>query len=1014
MKNKISILLFLLFSIGATLFAQPVNITPTNGASVIMVGGNVSLQWTVGGGPAYTLTYTVNANPPVSVPGVASPYALGGLVNGNLVSWTITDVAPATSLATTFTVIASPTPTPAHAATGVSQATASVSWTAFDEGGFGNGNYDVEFNGTDGTYGTFVTQSLNQVGTSLALPALLYNTTYYWRVRDTDIDGIGTDGTWFQYSFTTILGPPTATAASAITATSFTANWTAHVNGGATSYRLDVSDDNFTTTLVGYTNLTVAGLSQSVTGLTAGTTYKYRVRATDGSYTSINSNEITVAVITAAPTLISPATYAVGQSVLPTLSWGAVSGATGYQLQVSTVSDFSSTISLSPAYASPATSHSFTYVTTASTVLANGTIYYWRVRASNGSGNSAWSTGGEFTTVAASTPYISNITPDGTSITIYWYPLPYSGSLKYDLFQSSNSNMSGYSTVSDLTNTYYTVTGLTPGNTYYFQVRSKNTAGTVINSYSAVQQYDVPGLPKPYASYPTSGVTNYFNPPTLYWYLGTYYPSLTFVVRYRRSDQAMPVATTAQTALTGYFHTASTNYLAALTATLTAGATYYWQVASTNDGGTTLSTFSDAADFIVYSSTPAVAPVPYLSWPVGGATSYLNPPTLYWYIGTYATGLYFQVDWTGPSNFTTGWIADNLYYTILTTLSPGTYTWKVRSALTSGGGSPSAWSSTTTFVIPTSTSSVSVPYPTAPVGIEVPSLNPTLAWFAVTPPALTYIIRISPYSSTDVNGMLNHPTVQQSAWIGTTSSTYNALGLTALVAGTTYYWQVQSTTDGGTTTSSWSYVASFTTAAGALSVVPIVVSPIQGQPINTKTTILSWAVPSSPLTHLKFDVEISKNLNFSSSVKISDLNEPFAKVDGLEQNTKYYWRVKSKNQNSTSSSSSVGEFRTNNITDVQEQIIPTAFELSQNYPNPFNPTTKIAFALQQNSYVSLKIYNMLGREIKSLLNAEMLAGNHSIDWNGEDNNGFKVASGTYIYKMTAGNFMAVKKMVLIK
>ena len=165
---------------------------------------------------------------------------------------------------------------------------------------------------------------------------------------------------------------------------------------------------------------------------------------------------------------------------------------------------------------------------------------------------------------------------------------------------------------------------------------------------------------------------------------------------------------------------------------------------------------------------------------------------------------------------------------------------------------------------------------------------------------------------------------------------------------------------------------------------------------------------------MKFDVEISKNLNFSSSVKISDLNEPFAKVDGLEQNTKYYWRVKSKNQNSTSSSSSVGEFRTNNITDVQEQIIPTAFELSQNYPNPFNPTTKIAFALQQNSYVSLKIYNMLGREIKSLLNAEMLAGNHSIDWNGEDNNGFKVASGTYIYKMTAGNFMAVKKMVLIK
>lgn len=108
-------------------------------------------------------------------------------------------------------------------------------------------------------------------------------------------------------------------------------------------------------------------------------------------------------------------------------------------------------------------------------------------------------------------------------------------------------------------------------------------------------------------------------------------------------------------------------------------------------------------------------------------------------------------------------------------------------------------------------------------------------------------------------------------------------------------------------------------------------------------------------------------------------------------------------------------FKTSGVTAVEDkEVIPTQFELSQNYPNPFNPTTKIAYSLPQNSYVSIKVYDMLGREVKTLANTEMLAGNHSVDWNGDDNSGIKVASGAYIYKITASNFVAVKKMILIK
>jgi predicted phage tail protein len=198
-------------------------------------------------------------------------------------------------------------------------------------------------------------------------------------------------------------------------------------------------------------------------------------------------------------------------------------------------------------------------------------------------------------------------------------------------------------------------------------------------------------------------------------------------------------------------------------------------------------------------------------------------------------------------------------------------------------------------------------------------------------------------------------------------------------------------------------------------VVPLIGSPDHGQAINNTTAVLSWIIPTQSSSQLSYKLEYASKPDMSDAKVITNINKPFQQIIGLNLSTTYYWRVTSSNQNGSSNPSAIGSFKINNITDVlKEEVIPTAFELSQNYPNPFNPTTKIAFALPQNSFVSLKIYDMLGREIKSLLNSEMLAGNHSIDWNGEDNNGFKVASGAYIYKITAGNFMAVKKMVLIK
>jgi len=91
-----------------------------------------------------------------------------------------------------------------------------------------------------------------------------------------------------------------------------------------------------------------------------------------------------------------------------------------------------------------------------------------------------------------------------------------------------------------------------------------------------------------------------------------------------------------------------------------------------------------------------------------------------------------------------------------------------------------------------------------------------------------------------------------------------------------------------------------------------------------------------------------------------------------------------------------------------ESIVPK-FELKQNYPNPFNPTTIINFNIPQKSFVTLKLYDISGREIGTLVNSELNNGGYSLDFNGVN-----YASGIYIYKLQTGNFTDVKKMTLIK
>jgi hypothetical protein len=97
-----------------------------------------------------------------------------------------------------------------------------------------------------------------------------------------------------------------------------------------------------------------------------------------------------------------------------------------------------------------------------------------------------------------------------------------------------------------------------------------------------------------------------------------------------------------------------------------------------------------------------------------------------------------------------------------------------------------------------------------------------------------------------------------------------------------------------------------------------------------------------------------------------------------------------------------------------DDFLPDYFHLAQNYPNPFNSTTTITYSLPEKSLVSLKVYDILGREITTLKEEEQEAGEKFAIWDGSNKNGQITASGLYIYRLTAGGTEIAKKMVFLR
>ena len=195
---------------------------------------------------------------------------------------------------------------------------------------------------------------------------------------------------------------------------------------------------------------------------------------------------------------------------------------------------------------------------------------------------------------------------------------------------------------------------------------------------------------------------------------------------------------------------------------------------------------------------------------------------------------------------------------------------------------------------------------------------------------------------------------------------------------------------------------------------PMLVSPENGATLVATNPLLNW---NNSLYTESYRVQVSTDSLFASTVYDSSgvpITEFQIPNNGLNINTTYYWRVNATNVTGTSPWSIIFHFTTGTTNITLNSEVPKEFRLYDNYPNPFNPTTKIKFDIPKSSYVKLIVYDVLGREIKTLVNEKLNAGRYDVDWPAPSGDGSNYPSGVYFYRLVTDEYVSVKKMLLIK
>lgn len=320
-------------------------------------------------------------------------------------------------------------------------------------------------------FSTLVYDQSDLSNTSFPYSNLESKTVYYWKVYSYSATN---DGTWSTvFSFTTGLGKPVLTnptnGAQGLALNNVTFNWNA-VNG-ANTYKFTLSKNpNLSTPVAEVTNIN--GLSQVINGLEYNQNYYWAVRGQDGFGDGPMSEIFSFGTMIDKPTLSLPVNEEIDVPLSGTFQWNAAAGATAYQIQVSEVSNFSSTVI--DVTNINGTSYNYSNIN-------NNTVHYWRVRGLKANMPGVWSDVRSFTTIKLLPPTL--VAPVNNRVDVYfdvtldWDPA--NQATAYDVQVATDMNFTNIVVQgNNITATQFAVTGLSYESTYYWKARSKNALGS--------------------------------------------------------------------------------------------------------------------------------------------------------------------------------------------------------------------------------------------------------------------------------------------------------------------------------------------------------------------------------------------------------------------------------------------------------------------------------------------------------------------------------------------------------
>jgi uncharacterized lipoprotein YddW (UPF0748 family) len=237
--------------------------------------------------------------------------------------------------------------------------------------------------------------------------------------------------------------------------------------------------------------------------------------------------------------------------------------------------------------------------------------------------------------------------------------------------------------------------------------------------------------------------------------------------------------------------------------------------------------------------------------------------------------------------------------------------------------------------------------------------------------------------------------------VSTFETSDTAVALSALAAQSSYYWRVVAGNQGGV--GSYTNPRSFKTG---WPLPPTLLSPPIANNISRTPTFL-W----SKGTATSYRLRVTDIVTGTAVIDVTVGDTTFLSNRILEAGKIYTWVVSASNAYGSSDWSAEGRFRTGQDVTFAERngAAPNEFALSQNYPNPFNPATKIEFALPQSSLTTLKVYDLLGRELATLVQDDLAPGRYVVEFDGRN-----LPSGVYIYRLMANGSVQSRKMQLLR